>query len=231
MNSTIQTVGRVLRGGPWQQPRFRQPIVMEVRQLEPLGKHSGAEWWYWPELKCEVEQVGELLDVNDRAVPDGPLIRVRGTDGDLRLQPLRTHAPGTFAARTTVVPRALRAPAPQRPLDFLDGNTLLTGHTQSGRFAIRGTDPIMDRYRAKLGVEFYPGADPFAFEFTAPGGRLVTAFRRDLQDLAPLLAPKINTGVAPGCDYPNHSGYVEARSLREASPAPKPWCGECGGPS
>ena len=144
---------------------------------------------------------------------------------------MRAHVRGTFAERVSVREQAAKSPPPQAPLDFLDTNSVLTGHTQHGRYAIRGADPIMDRYRTKLGVEFYPGADPFSFEYTAAGGRLVFAHRRDLQDLAPLLAPRINTGVAAGCEYPSHSGYVEALSLREASPAPRPWCLACGGPS
>lgn len=228
MNSVVSTISRALPGGdPREVPRWGSPVVILEDQCEYLGTHGGRRWFDWPTQKLELEEVGELIDANSPAIPDGPSFKVWQANGGYMLQPLRPYVRGTYAARVAVVARGPAAPAAPAPVDALDAVSLLSGIGGSGKFRFRGPDAILARLQDKAGIELRPVGDGAELLVIIPGGTLSAARRDELMLLTPLLVPFIANG-AVHCEG-RHREPVPATTLALAIPSPRPWCGspEC----
>ena len=108
---------------------------------------------------------------------------------------------------------------------MLDVVGLLTGHTQRGKFAIRGAPAIIARYKSK-GIEFVPVGDGSDVMVVAAGGQLLNDHRDAVRLLSPLLVPYLVSGVVH-CEVSRHRQPVEAVTVALAVPDPLPWCLEC----
>ena len=225
--SITTTISRVMGNDPTEIPRWTQPMILNPEKCAPLGPPVGGRRWFdWPDQRLEVEEVGEPISPDNRAIPEGPLFKLWQDGGGYMLQPLRAHVRGTYAERTTVVARAVKQPKAQRPVDMLNAVGLLTGHTQHGKFAIRTVPSILARFKAKADIEFRSVGDGSDVMVTAPGGALLTAHRDDIALLSPLIVPFVLNG-AVHCEVTKHREPVDAVTLAFAIPNPIPWCMEC----
>ena len=128
MTSTIQAVGRVLRGGgnPKSVPELTSPGLIFRANCTYLGKHSGRDWYLSPD-GLELEVVGARIDPNDPAVATARYFKEPQAGGGYRLQEVKAYVVGAFAARTSVKPKVPRPTAPSRPVDALDAVSVFTG--------------------------------------------------------------------------------------------------------
>lgn len=129
---------------------------------------------------------------------------------------LRGHVYGSHTARLNVVPRSPKPAAAQAPVDALNGAPTLTGHTQHGKFAIRGPAAILARlpeqrcrdraHWRRVRRAGHRRREPAPHE---P--------RDELQLLTRLLVPYILNG-AVHCEVTRHRELVEAVTLAFAIP-------------
>lgn len=226
MTSTIQAVGRVLRGSdPKQVPVWTSVSLIDPATCPSLGQVGRRTWYDWPAQRLELEEVGELLEPNDPAIAAAPYFKMP-VAGGYQLRPLRAHPRGTFAALST---RGLKAPKPApaaRPIDAL-ANDLLLNHTSThhavASYRVRGAQAIVDRL-ARKGVTLRLSIDRAHLIASAPGGRSIPATAQLIEATRPLLLAHLR-GEPLRCVVTAHGKDVpEATTLTTGG---APWCGQC----
>ena len=122
-------------------------------------------------MRLEVEEVGEPLGMNDRAIPDGPMYRVCA--GRRRLHPPAAQGPRPRdipAAHDGVVATPANARRRRLRLTCWTPSPCSRGTAATGSYAFRGPEQIIARFKAK-GIEFRSVGDGSDVMVTAAGGR------------------------------------------------------------
>jgi hypothetical protein len=204
-------------------PPFSGPAPLDPSEVTPYPEPLRGHTWYRHAKGYELQEIGRgPLDPTDRAVPDGPLLKVI-VDGEMLYQPMAAHASGSYEALRTALPKGPPAPKQTTIRDALGAYDILTARPRDRAqpTPIRGAGPIVDRLRAR-GHEL---------RVSASGASLVlltnspsTDLRALVWDLTPLLVPYLATGQASACDVSTHKPPVEAVTVELGG---TPWCGTC----
>ena len=199
------------------------PLVIDITKCRRLGEHRGRTS-YVAEQRLELEERGELLDPAREVVPDGPAHRVR-KDGDVLLQGLQPHLRGTFASRTSTVPKT---PKPKtvsnRPSNSLDTVQVFTGSGSRASPAVanrRKMQGVLAKL-ARRGVGVHRSADGSGLVVMGAG-----TYIEAMRAATSVLLPWLRNGVAPSCQVSKHKTPVPAITVATGGPDNIPYCGEC----
>lgn len=201
------------------------PQLVGDDALEALGELGGRTWYAWKGKDTELEP-DTLYAPNFAGQPNAPMRR-EYVDDELFHRTFRMHAPGTFAARSSYVPKPLPVPKPLAPVDALAGSDVLnrTGAAAFGpgrpALRIRGAAAILERLEAK-GTRVVLNASRDGLVMLSSGGRPPAFHVATIQAAAPLVLPYLRDGVPPSCQVSAH----DAEAVTVAEPGVR-WCGEC----
>ncbi len=165
-SNTITGTVRKALGREGKRPTLGSPVLINVRDLEPLGTYRGRSWFVH-------RKYSELVAVRTQPITEAPPDKYVSEDGDERTIYDRADS-GTFARLSAPVP-AMPGAKPSRPVDALGGQMLLDRQMSYGigsePYSIRGAANIIDRLAVKMGATVTLDTTRTALVVSGPGGQ------------------------------------------------------------
>lgn len=145
MNAPTSTISTFTHREPkaWKAPEFASPLLINARDLRPLGEVRGYLWWTHPKHDGElVERRGKLTDRD--VLPNRMLAQV-DEKGERSYRIFDIYAPGTFAGSADTF-----GPPPPAPLKFADALPPLFAPRKRPKVSNRIGGPVTSPYDAAL---------------------------------------------------------------------------------
>jgi hypothetical protein len=228
MNSTISTFTH-REPKAWKAPAFESPLLINARDLKPLGEVRGYHWWTHPKHDGELAERPKRL--TDRDVLPNRMLAQVDEKGERSYRVFDIYAPGTFATSADTFGKP--APAPLRFVDALPaiyaprprvklsprqgGSSLVvmdattTPLVHAPKVRVYGPVPILADL-ARRGVVVTLGTDraslPVQARSTLMGNDLQT-----LRDASPLLLAHLRGDPPPECTSGPHAKGQDAPAV------------------